>query len=42
MEEIRRNMAAGMELDKAVDEAIDNMPDVYELKAQIVEHRAEV
>ena len=37
-----RNMAAGMELDKAVDGAIDNMPDAYELKAQIMEHRAEV
>ena len=40
-EEIRRNLAAGMELDKAVDGAIDNMPDGYELKAQIMEHKAE-
>ena len=35
-------MATGMELDEAVDGAIDNMPDGYELKAQIMEHRAEV
>ena len=26
VEEIRRNMAAGLELDKAVDGAIDNIP----------------
>ena len=41
VEEIRSNIATGMELDKAVDEAIDNMPDGYGLKAQIMEHRAE-
>ena len=34
-------MATGMELDEAVDSAIDNMPDGYELKAQIMEHGAE-
>ena len=42
VEEVRRNMASGKELEVAVDEAIDDMPEYYELKTQILEHRAEV
>ena len=42
VEEIRKNMAAGMEPDWAVDKAIDDMADECELKSQIMEHRAEV
>ena len=31
-----------MEIDKAADKALDDMPDDYELKEQLMAHRAEV
>ena len=40
--QIRSNMNAGMEIDKAADKALDDMPDDYELKEQLMAHRAEV
>ena len=40
--QIRCNIELGMEIEKAVDEALDNMPDDYTIKDQLVAHRAEV
>ena len=41
MNQIRINVAAGMELEEAVNKALDDMPDEYELKEQLLVHRAE-
>lgn len=42
IEQIRSNINAGMEIDKAADKALDDMPNDYELKEQLMAHRAEV
>ncbi len=42
VEQIRININAGMEIGKAADKALDDMPDDYELKEQLMAHRAEV
>lgn len=42
VEQIRSNIKAGMEIDKAADKALDDMPDEFELKEQLLEHKAEV
>lgn len=41
VEEIRENRA-GMDIEKAVDKAIDDMPEDYEIRMFLVGHRAEV
>ena len=42
VDRIRSNVSAGMEIEKAADKALDDMPDDYELKEQLMAHRAEV
>ena len=42
VDQIRINVDAGMELEEAVNKALDDMPDDYELKEQLLAHRAEV
>ena len=42
IDRIRSNVAAGMELEQAADKALDDMPNEYELKEQLIAHRAEV
>lgn len=42
VDQIRINVDAGMELEEAVNKALDDMPNEYELKEQLLAHRAEV
>ena len=42
IEEIRKNINAGIEIERAADKALDEMPEGFELKAQLMAHRAEV
>ena len=42
VDQIRINVDTGMELEEAVNKALDDMPDDYELKEQLLAHRAEV
>ena len=42
VDQIRKNVDEGMELEEAVNKALDDMPDGYELKEQLLAHRAEV
>lgn len=42
VDQIRKNVDAGMELEEAVNKALDDMPDDYELREQLLAHRAEV
>ena len=40
--EIRKNINAGLEIGKAADKALDEMPEDFELKDQLMAHKAEV
>lgn len=42
VEQIRSNIKAGMEIEKAANKALDDMPDNFELKEQLMAHKAEV
>ena len=42
IEEIRKNQSKGMDIESAVDKAVDDMPDGYEIKMLLIENRAEV
>lgn len=42
IEEIRQNQSSGMDIEAAVDRAIDTMPDEYVIKMILTENRAEV
>ena len=42
VDRIRSNIKAGMEIEKAADKALDDMPDKFELKEQLMGHKAEV
>lgn len=42
VDRIRSNIKTGMEIDKAADKALDDMPDDYEIKGQLMAHKAEV
>ena len=42
VDQIRINVDAGMELEEAVNKALDDMPDGYVLREQLLVHRAEV
>ena len=42
IEEIRKNQAGKMDIETAVDKAIDDMPDTYVIKTILIANRAEV
>ena len=42
IEEIRKNQAGKMDIETAVDKAIDDMPDAYVIKTILIANRAEV
>ena len=42
IEQIRSNITAGMEAEQAVGKALDDMPEEYEIKEQLMAHRSEV
>ena len=42
VEQIRSNINAGMKIEKAANKALDDMPDDFELKEQLMAHRAEM
>ena len=42
VEQIRENRGAEMDIEKAVDKAIDDIPEEYEIRMFLIGHRAEV
>ena len=42
IDRIRSNVGAGMDLEEAANKALDDMPDGYVLKEQLMAHRSEV
>lgn len=42
VDQIRKNMDSGLEIEQAVDKALQDMPDEFELKEQLLAHKAEV